>query len=109
MASISPDKLDALAGRLSKAAQSIRAGTLSLQSDTTQRLELAQAASDVAEAVILPQDKILFFAARIAHIAALRLFHVWDAFTKIPSGEGASISYAALAAQLGADEALISQ
>lgn len=101
------DTLEALSKTLAKAAQDLRSGSLSLESDTLQRMGLLKAGSDLIETISLPQDKIMLFLPQIAHLTAIRLFVKWKAFEKVPIDDGATISYTDLAAKLGANVSLI--
>lgn len=103
------DTLEALSKTLAKTAQDLRSGSLSLESDTLQRMGLLKAGSDLIDAVSLPQDKIVVFLPLIAHLTAVRLFVKWKAFEEIPIDNGATISYTDLAAKLGANVSLISK
>jgi len=103
------DTLEALSKTLAKAAQDLRSGSLSLESDTLQRMGLLKAGSDLIETISLPQDKIMLFLPQIAHLTAIRLFVKWKAFEKVPIDDGATISYTDLAAKLGANVSLIAR
>ncbi|KAL2173818.1 S-adenosyl-L-methionine-dependent methyltransferase [Thermothelomyces heterothallicus CBS 202.75] len=109
MASTLADTLEALAERLSKAAQDLRSGSLSLESDMMQRMSLLKAGADLQEAVSLPRDRALTWLPQLAHVTAIRLFIKWKAFEKIPVDDGATISYADLAAELNADVPLVTR
>jgi hypothetical protein len=109
MASTLPDTLDALAQRLTQAAKDLRYGHLSLENDTFQRMSLIKAGNDLIEAVSQPKDKAIQWIPPFTHIAAVRLFINWKAFEKIPTDDGAAISYTELATSLAADLSLISQ
>ncbi|KAK4239080.1 O-methyltransferase-domain-containing protein [Achaetomium macrosporum] len=109
MASPLADTLDALAQRLAETAQALRSGSLSLETDTLQRMGLIQAGTDLVGAVSLPQDKLLLWLPQFTHITSIRLFIKWKAFEKIPTGDGADTSYAELAAKLSADVSLITR
>ncbi|KAK4141070.1 O-methyltransferase-domain-containing protein [Dichotomopilus funicola] len=101
--------LEALAERFSKAAQDLRSGNLSLENDTTQRMDLLKAGSDLIDIVGLPKDKALFWLPQCAHITAIRLFIKWKAFEAIPLNDDAAISESDLAAKLGANLSLITR
>ncbi len=101
------DSLEALAKRLTEVAAGLRSGNLSLETDAPQRMGLMSACVDVANTVSRPADKLLLWLPHFTHITAIRLFIKWKAFAHIPSGN--SISYADLAAKLGADVSLISK
>ncbi|KAL2153412.1 hypothetical protein VTH82DRAFT_4567 [Thermothelomyces myriococcoides] len=103
------DTLEALAEKLSKAAQDLRSGNLSLETDAVQRASLLKASAELREAVSLPRDRALAWLSPLAHITAVRLFIKWKAFEKIPVEEGATISYADLARELNADVSLITR
>lgn len=103
------DTLDALAQRLTETAQALRSGSLSLEADTLKRTGLIQAGTELIDAVSQPMDKFLLWLPQFTHITSIRLFIKWEAFAKIPAGEGVDISYAELAAKLGADVSLISK
>lgn len=103
------DTLEALGEKLSKAAQDLRSGNLSLETDAVQRASLLKASAELQEAVSLPRDRALAWLSPLAHITAVRLFIKWKAFEKIPVEEGATISYADLARELNADVSLISK
>ncbi|KAH6632016.1 O-methyltransferase-domain-containing protein [Chaetomium tenue] len=109
MASPIADTLEALSKTLAKTAQDLRSGSLSLESDTLQRMGLLKAGSELIDAVSLPQDKIVVFLPLIAHLTAIRLFVKWKAFEEVPIGDGATISYTDLAAKLGANVSLITR
>jgi hypothetical protein len=109
MASPVANTLEALSKTLAKAAQDLRSGSLSLESDTLQRMGLLKAGTDLIDTVSLPQDKIVLFLPQIAHLTAIRMFIKWKAFEKVPTDDGATISYKNLAAKLGADVSLISK
>jgi hypothetical protein len=103
------DKLDMLAGQLSSAAQRLRSGALSLEADTRERLGLITAASDLVNIIGQPKDKLMMFLPMSTHWTSVRLFIKWKAFEKIPTDDGADISYAELAAKVGGDQSLISK
>jgi hypothetical protein len=103
------DKLDALSRRLADTAQGLRSGTLTLETDTVQRMGLIKAGTELADAVSLPRDKLLLWLPQIVHITAMRLFVKWKAFEQIPTDDTANVSYAELAAKVGADVSLISK
>ncbi|KAK3294633.1 O-methyltransferase-domain-containing protein [Chaetomium fimeti] len=109
MASAVADTLEALSETLAKAAEDLRSGSLSLESDNLQRMGLLKAGGDLINAVSLPQDKIVLWLPHFAHMTAIRLFIKWKAFEKIPIDDGATISYTDLAATLGADVSLITR
>jgi hypothetical protein len=109
MASPVADTLDALAQRLAQAAQDLRSGNLSLETDTFQRMGLIKAGNDLIDAVSQPKDKAIQWIPQFTHIAAVRLFIKWKAFEKIPADDGAAISCTELATSLAADVSLISQ
>ncbi|GAB1316332.1 hypothetical protein MFIFM68171_06542 [Madurella fahalii] len=102
-------KLDALAERLSTAAQQLRLGTISLENDTHERMGLVMAGIGLADMVSQPKDKMLLPLIQFAHFTAVRMFIKWKAFEKIPLADDAAISYGELAAQLGADISLITR
>jgi hypothetical protein len=108
MAPALADTLDALAQTLAQAAEGLRSGSLSLETDQFQRMGLIKAGTELIDAVSLPKDKFLVWLPHLTHITALRLFIKWKAFTHIPVEDGATISYTELAAKLGADVSLIS-
>lgn len=54
-------------------------------------------------------EKLQLIFGQASHLTALRLFVKWNAFEEIPPQPGASVSYAALAAKIGADVPLISE
>jgi hypothetical protein len=103
------DTLDVLAQKLTATAQGLRSGTISLETDTFQRMGLIQAGTDLTDAVSLPKDKLLTMLPHFSHITAIRMFIEWQAFQKIPTDDGASISYDELAAKVGGDVSLISK
>ncbi|KAK3305268.1 O-methyltransferase-domain-containing protein [Chaetomium strumarium] len=108
------DKLDALAQTLSGVAQKLRAGKVSLQTDTEQRMELVKAGNELINTVSQPEDKVHLYLTQLCHMTALRLFLKWDAFDKIPKGRRSdgtplTISYIQLANKLGADVSLITR
>lgn len=109
MAASVASHLEALAERLSKAAQDLRSGNLSLENDTTQRMGLIKASHDLIDTVGLPKDKALIWLPQCAHITAIRLFIKWKAFEAIPLDDDAAISESDLAAKLGANVSLISK
>ncbi|KAG7293802.1 hypothetical protein NEMBOFW57_003859 [Staphylotrichum longicolle] len=107
MAPTLADTLDSLAERLSQAAEGLRTGNLSLETDQFQRMGLIKAGTDLIDAVSLPKDKFLVWLPHFTHITALRLFIKWKAFAHIPVEDGAAISYTELSRKLGADVSLI--
>jgi len=109
MASPLADTLDTLSQKLANAAEGIRSGNLSLETDIFQRMDLIKAGTDLIDAASVPKDKLLLWLPQFAHITAVRLFIKWKAFEKIPAEDGAAISYTELAAKLGADVSLISK
>lgn len=112
MAHALADTLDTLSQKLAQAAQGLRSGSVSLETDMAQRMGLLKAGTDLIDAISLPKDKILLWLPLFAHITAIRMFIKWKAFEQIPTGEGGAasdISYAELAAKLGANESLISK
>jgi hypothetical protein len=102
------DKLDALVERLGKVAQDVRAGTVSLETDTARRMGVAQVGTELINTVTLPEDQIHLFLPQLVHLTAVRVFIEWNGFDAIPQGDGATISYADLAAKIGGDQSLIS-
>lgn len=109
MASSLANTLDALAQKLINAAEGLRSGNLCLETDTFQRMDLIKAGTDLIDAASLPKDRLLLWLPQFAHITAVRLFIKWKVFEKIPTEDGAAISYTELAAKLGADVSLISK
>jgi len=101
------DKLQGLASLLSDTATSIREGSLSLESNTPQRLKVVSAAKDAIDLIKAASDDILDWIPLLAQFAAIRLFVKWKVFQNIPIGGDARISYGDLAGKVGADVALI--
>ena len=101
------DKLQSLASLLSDTATSIREGSLSLESNTPERLKVINAAKDAVDLVKVASDDILDWVPLLAQLAAIRLFVKWKVFQNIPIGGDARISYTDLAGKVGADVALI--
>ncbi|KAG7285515.1 hypothetical protein NEMBOFW57_010144 [Staphylotrichum longicolle] len=103
------DKLDALVERLSKVAQDVRAGVVSLETDTPRRMGVAQVGTELINTVTLPEDQIHLFLPQLVHLTAVRVFIEWNGFDAIPQEDGATISYADLAAKIGGDPSLITR
>ncbi|KXX80342.1 (RS)-norcoclaurine 6-O-methyltransferase [Madurella mycetomatis] len=103
------DKLDAIAERLSIAAQRLRSGAMSLEKDTHERMGLVMAGVGLVNMVSQPRDKMILPLIQFAHFTAIRMFIKWKAFEKIPLADGAAVSYGELAEQLGADLSLITR
>ena len=102
------DQLDSLVERLGKVAKDVRAGTVSLETDTARRMGVAHLGTELINIVTLPEDQIHLMVPQLAHLAAVRVFVEWKGFDSIPKEEGAAISYAKLAAKVGGDQSLIS-
>jgi hypothetical protein len=101
------DKLQSLASLLSDTATGIREGSLSLESNTPERLKVISAAKDAVDLIKAASDDVLDWVPLFAQFAAIRLFVKWKVFQSIPIGEDTSISYGDLAEKVGADVALI--
>ena len=101
--------LDALALRLSQTARDIQSGAVTLGTDAGRRADLAMAAEDLINTVCEPRERDQRIFNQVAHYTAIRLFVKWKVFEKLPTEPGTAISYAALAAKVGADEALIGE
>ena len=101
--------LDALALRLSQMARDIQSGAVILGTDAGRRADLAMAAEDLINTVCEPRERDQRIFSQVAHYTAIRLFVKWKVFEKLPTEPGTAISYAALAAKVGADEALIGE
>jgi hypothetical protein len=100
-------ELQSLASLLSDTATSIREGSVSLESNTPERLKVISAAKGVVDLIKEASDDILDWLPLFAQFSAIRLFVKWNVFQKIPIGKDASISYRDLAEKTGADVALI--
>ncbi|KAK0609394.1 O-methyltransferase-domain-containing protein [Immersiella caudata] len=103
------DKLQSFASLLSDTAASIRGGSLSLESNTLERLKTISAAKDTVNLIKAASDDILDWIPTLAQFASIRLFFRWKVFQNIPIGGDARISYRDLAGKVGADAALIAR
>ena len=102
-------QLDALASRLSQIAREMEAGSNPLATNYSARMALANNMDAVMNTFLTPENRVNLMIFQTAHLATIRLFLKWKAFDAIPAEEGAAISYAELAARLGAEESLISE
>ncbi len=102
-------QLDALTSRLSQIAREMEAGSNPLATNSTARIALANNMDNVMTTFLTPENRVNLMIFHTAHLATIRLFLKWKAFDAIPAEEGAAISYADLAARLGAEESLISE
>ncbi|KAK3358090.1 O-methyltransferase-domain-containing protein [Lasiosphaeria hispida] len=103
------DKLRSLASLLSDTATSVREGSLSLESNTPERLKIISAAKDAVDLIKAASDDIVDWIPSLVQFVAIRLFFKWKVFQNMPTGEDARISYGDLAGKVGADVALIAR
>ncbi len=100
--------LDAVAQTLSTRAREIEAGTRSAGlGENADMRQVVMRVLDSLESSSLdphnPAEMKLWFMGQLSFFTAIRLFIKWGVFEKVPTGKGAAISYAELAASLDAD------
>jgi len=101
------DELQSLASLLSDTATGIREGSLSLESNTPERLKVIGAVKNTVDLIKAASDDVLDWFPLLTQLVAIRLFFRWKVFQNIPLGADARISYEDLAGKVGADVALI--
>ena len=106
--------LDMLAQTLSKRAREIEAGThpAGLADNADMRGEVMQALDGLHGSALdphSPAEMMMWFMNQLSYFTALRIFIEWGAFEKMPTEQGAAISYPELAAKIdiGADAVLV--
>lgn len=100
-----PEQLEQMAAHLHQVAQQYRAGIPQDSSDEKERRRISEMARTISTKANPPWAKVDGILVAIAETAAMRLFSSWNAFQRIPAD--GSISYAALAVELGADSSLV--
>jgi len=72
------------------------------------RLKLVTAATALAGAVRPPGETIMGWFANMSVVSAVRVFQHWRVFDILPTGPGQAMTFADLAAEVGAEESLLS-
>ncbi len=101
------DTIETAASQLLGIAHGIRDGAVSIDTNLEQRKRAIQTAKQVLAAVQQPADSFVDLMVQMAEILAIRLFIKWKVFENMPASE--PITYADLAAKVGAEEGLISR
>lgn len=99
------DRLDALAAQLSDSAKSIRAGSISLDTDIEERAKIIKAAKEVTDVAKKQKEHFVDLYMVMVPLTVIRIFIKWKVFENIPASD--NISYSDLAAKAGADRSLI--
>jgi hypothetical protein len=98
------DQIVASAKALSKAAELLGSG--SSATEGVARMQIATAAQDLLRAVQAPPETVMGMFAQMSVVSAAHVFQDWRVFDTIPADK--PVAYSDLAAQLDADERLLS-
>src|SRR6187551_17320 len=95
------DELQSLASLLSDTATGIREGSLSLESNTPERLKVIGAVKNTVDLIKAASDDVLDWFPLLTQLVAIRLFFGWMVLQNIPLGADARISYEDRAGKVG--------